>query len=303
MKKKRWGLIGLIASLVVVLILMITGWQPHFHRQQRPIRVVTSLNFYGEVAQSVAGKYGDVTSFINSAAVDTHDFQPSTKQAQQLAEANVVIENGLGYDTWLQKMTKSTDHEQTVINVGREVAHKKAGNNEHVWYQPSTMSDLATKLAQKYAKLDPKHRAYYYARARRYQKQLAPLNKTIAQAKRGVDPQRNVVLVSEPVFDYALDNLGYRIANQRFAKAVEDDNDPSPKEIAAMQSAIRQRRVAFFVNNKQESNSTIKNMLKLARQYDVPVLNVTETKPDHQTYTEWMQTQYQQLIKIQEQGE
>ena len=112
-----------------------------------------------------------------------------------------------------------------------------------------------------------------------------------------------MVLVSEPVFDYALDNLGYRIANQRFAKAVEDDNDPSPKEIAAMQSAIRQRRVAFFVNNKQESNSTIKNMLKLARQYDVPVLNVTETKPDHQTYTEWMQTQYQQLIKIQEQGE
>lgn len=303
MKKKWWGLAGLIASLVIILILMITGWQPRKQHQHRPIRVVTSLNFYGEVAQSVAGKYGHVTSFINSAAVDTHDFQPSTKQAQQLGEANVVIENGLGYDTWLQKMTKANDRDQVVINVGRDVAHKKAGDNEHVWYQPTTMSKLAQQLADRYAKLDPQHRAYYYSRARQYQQRLAPLNRTINQAKQGVQKGDRSVLVSEPVFDYALANLGYRIDNRHFAKAVEDDNDPSPRDIAEMRTAIRQHRVAFFVNNKQESNSTIKNMLHLARQNGVPVLNVTETKPANETYASWMQKQYEQLIRIQKRGE
>ncbi|WP_295731769.1 metal ABC transporter solute-binding protein, Zn/Mn family [uncultured Limosilactobacillus sp.] len=303
MNKKWWGLAGLITSLVIILILMITGWQPHQQHRQRPIRVVTSLNFYGEVAKSVAGKYGNVTSFINSSAVDVHDFQPSTKQAQQLAEANVVIENGLGYDAWLQKMTAASGRDQAVINVGKNVAQKKAGDNEHVWYQPRTMEKLAQRLAAQYAKLDPQHRTYYYSRARKYQQQLAPLNHTIDQAKQRVQRRHNLVLVSEPVFDYALENLGYRIDNQHFAKAVEDDNDPSPKDITEMQRAIRQHRVVLFVNNKQESNSTVKNMLKLARQEHVPVLNVTETKPQHETYLTWMQKQYQQLIKIQKRGE
>lgn len=303
MQKKWWGLIGLVGLLILTLILMITGWQPNARHQQRPIRVVTSLNFYGEVAQSVAGKYGQVTSFINNSAVDTHDYQPATKQAQQLATANVVIENGLGYDTWLGKMVQATDNDQVVINVGSKIAHKRSGSNEHVWYDPKTMGLLATALAQKYAQLDPQHRTYYFTRARRYQKQLEPLNQTIERAKRNVNPQHNQVLVSEPVFDYALGNLGYQIENQQFAKAVEDENDPSPKNIAAMQTAIRQRRVAFLVNNQQESNPTVKNMLQLAKQNHVPILNVTETKPAHRTYVQWMQAEYQQLIRIQERGD
>ncbi|WP_251548124.1 metal ABC transporter solute-binding protein, Zn/Mn family [Limosilactobacillus caecicola] len=299
MHKKWWGLGTLVGFLVVTLILMITGWQPNRQRQAKPIRVVTSLNFYGEVAESVAGKYGQTTSFINNSAVDTHDFQPSTKQAQQLSEANVVIENGLGYDSWLNQMVGANNQDLAVVNVGKTVAHKRSGANEHVWYQPQTMSKLATTLARQYSRIDPAHRKYYATQAQKYRQSLQPLNQLIEQAKRGVQSGHNQVLVSEPVFDYALENLGYRIMNRHFAKAIEDDNDPSPHDIAMMQTAIRQRRVAFFVNNRQESSTTIKNMLKLCKKYDVPVLNVTETKPAGQTYVQWMMDQYQQLIKIQ----
>lgn len=302
MKKKWWGLAGLIGLLVITLVLMVTGWQPNQRPHRQPIRVVTSLNFYGEVAQSVSGKYGEVTSFINNGNVDTHDFQPFTKQAQQLGRANVVIENGLGYDEWLSQMVHATDSDQTVVNVGTTVAHRQSGDNEHVWYEPATMGKLAQLLAKKYSRIDPAHRHYYYQRARRYQEQLATLNTTIQEAQHNAQHGERSVLVSEPVFDYALQNLGYQVANQRFAKAVEDGNDPSPQEIAEMQSAIRHHQVAFFVNNKQESNSTVKNMLKLARQHGVPVLNVTETRPAYQTYVEWMREQYDALIKIQERG-
>ena len=97
----------------------------------KPIRVVTSLNFYGEAATAVAGKYGQVTAFINSAATDPHEFQPTTAQAKELSQANVVIENGLGYDHWLSDMTKATTTQQTVVNVGQQVAGKKMGANEH----------------------------------------------------------------------------------------------------------------------------------------------------------------------------
>ena len=109
--------------------------------------------------------------------------------------------------------------------------------------------------------------------------------------------------VSEPVFDYALNNLGYRVMDQHFEKAVEDGSDPSPKDINEIQQAIKNHQIAFFVNNSQASDSVVKNLVKLAHQNNVPVLNVTETKPKGKTYTQWMIDQYKALAKIQQAGQ
>lgn len=298
MKRKYWGIGALVVVLAVIVGLMVTGWSPS-KSHQKPIRVVTSLNFYGEVAKAVAGDHGTVTSFINSSAVEPHELQPTTKQAKQVAIANVAIENGLGYDAWMSKMVKADSKNKiTLINVGEQVAKEKDGANEHVWYRPATMSALATTLAKQFSKLDPDHKADYEKNAKAYQAKLQKLDKVIAQAKQNVGDNR-LVDVSEPVFDYALENLGYQINDQHFEKAVEDDSDPSPKDIQQIQDDITNHRIAFFVNNSQESDKTVENLVKLAKENNVPVLNVTESEPDGEDYVSWMTKQYQALLKIQ----
>lgn len=297
MKKQYWALGGVVAALAVVLGLMVTGWSPK-PRQQKPIRVVASLNFYGEVAQAVAGDDGQVTSLINSAAVDPHEFQPSTKQAKQVSEANVLIQNGLGYDDWMTKLARADGKQSALVNVGTMVAKEKNGANEHVWYREQTMASLADQLATRFGKIDPAHQATYRKNARAYQARLKKLDQTIAQAKAGVGSNR-LVDVSEPVFDYALQNLGYQVNDRHFEKAVEDGSDPSPQDIAAIQADIKEHRIAFFVNNRQESDATVNNLVKLAQENHVPVLNVTESEPAGQDYVAWMLSQYQALIKIQ----
>ncbi|MDN3537587.1 zinc ABC transporter substrate-binding protein [Limosilactobacillus fermentum] len=298
MKRKYWGIGALVVVLAVIVGLMVTGWSPS-KSHQKPIRVVTSLNFYGEVAKAVAGDHGTVTSFINSSAVEPHEFQPTTKQAKQVAIANVAIENGLGYDAWMSKMVKADSKNKiTLINVGEQVAKEKDGANEHVWYRPATMSALATTLAKQFSKLDPDHKADYEKNAKAYQTKLQKLDKVIAQAKQNVGDNR-LVDVSEPVFDYALENLGYQINDQHFEKAVEDDSDPSPKDIQQIQDDITNHRITFFVNNSQESGKTVENLVKLAKENNVPVLNVTESEPDGEDYVSWMTKQYQALLKIQ----
>lgn len=298
MKRKYWGIGAIVAVLAVIVGLMVTGWSPS-KSHQKPIRVVTSLNFYGEVAKAVAGDHGTVTSFINSSAVEPHELQPTTKQAKQVAIANVAIENGLGYDAWMSKMVKADSKNKiTLINVGEQVAKEKDGANEHVWYRPATMSALATTLAKQFSKLDPDHKADYEKNAKAYQAKLQKLDKVIAQAKQNVGDNR-LVDVSEPVFDYALENLGYQINDQHFEKAVEDDSDPSPKDIQQIQDDITNHRIAFFVNNSQESDKTVENLVKLAKENNVPVLNVTESEPDGEDYVSWMTKQYQALLKIQ----
>lgn len=298
MKRKYWGIGALVVVLAVIVGLMVTGWSPS-KSHQKPIRVVTSLNFYGEVAKAVAGDHGTVTSFINSSAVELHEFQPTTKQAKQVAIANVAIENGLGYDAWMSKMVKADSKNKiTLINVGEQVAKEKDGANEHVWYRPATMSALATTLAKQFSKLDPDHKADYEKNAKAYQAKLQKLDKVIAQAKQNVGDNR-LVDVSEPVFDYALENLGYQINDQHFEKAVEDDSDPSPRDIQQIQDDITNHRITFFVNNSQESGKTVENLVKLAKENNVPVLNVTESEPDGEDYVSWMTKQYQALLKIQ----
>ena len=197
MIKKYWKIGLLVVVLLGVFGLMVTNWTPN-KTSQKPIRVVTSLNFYGEVAKAVAGDHGQVTSFIDNEAVDPHDFQPSTKEAQKVAKANVVIVNGLGYDSWLTKLTKAADSSQKVINVGTQVADKKNGDNEHVWYQPATMNKLAIQLAKQFSKLDPEHKADYYKNAKAYQAKLTKLDAVIQTAKQNVGDQK-LVDVSEPV--------------------------------------------------------------------------------------------------------
>ena len=121
MKKFTIGISSLITVLVVI------------------IAVVTGMDFYGEVAQQVAGSHGKVTSFINNPSVDPHDYQPGTKQAQELGHANVIIENGVGYDSWMNKLIKSSGNSKArVVNVSHLVG-KKDGDNEHLWYQPTTV--------------------------------------------------------------------------------------------------------------------------------------------------------------------
>ncbi|MBB1079014.1 zinc ABC transporter substrate-binding protein [Limosilactobacillus sp. STM2_1] len=300
MKKYVISVSSIIVLLLIILGLSFVPWKS-LGKDEKPIRVVTGLNFYGEVAQKVAGNHGEVISFIDNASVDPHDYQPSTKQAQQVANANIVIENGLGYDSWMNKLVKSSDNRNKikVIDVASLIG-KKDGDNEHIWYNPSTVKKLANDLANQYSKLDPQHAGEYKANARKYLKSLKPLDNEIAKVKKNVNPNNNQVAVSEPVFDYALEAAGYQVMDEHFEKAVEDGNDPSPKDIEEIQQAITNHQIAFFVDNSQTSDKVIDNLVKLARENNVPVLKVTETKPNGDNYTEWMLKQYRALSEIQQ---
>lgn len=88
--------------------------------------------------------------------------------------------------------------------------------------------------------------------------------------------------------------------DKHFEKAVEDGSDPSPRDIEEIQQAIINQRIAFFVDNSQTSDKVVDNLVKLAHENNVPVLKVTETKPNGDNYTTWMLKQYRALAAIQQ---
>lgn len=294
------GKTKIIWSLLLVAIMLGLSGCSANATTQKPIRVVSSIDFYGEVAQQVAGKYGQVSSVIHSSSVDPHDFEPTTSNAKSVAKANVVIQNGAGYDTWMSKLVNANDQKITHIQVSEDLLNKKAGSNEHVWYEPNTMPKLAHELANQFSKIDSKHAKYYQKNATIYVRSLTPIKQLIKELKQNVKSDNRLVDVSEPVFNYALADLGYKVNNQHFAKSIEDGDDPSPADIGKMQSDIKNHKIAFLVVNIQESDHVITNMVKLARSHNVPVLKVTESLPHGLNYKQWMMKQYQQLKRIQQ---
>lgn len=287
-------LLGILGSLG-----LLAGCQkPSAPTHASKIKVVATTNFYGEVAKAVGGQHVQVTAVIKQPSVDPHDYEPTATIAATVTNADIVLANGLGYDGWMNKLVKNAP-DATYLRVGETIMHQKAGVNEHLWYNAKTMPAVAKALAAQYAQVQPQYKAQFKANAHRYIASLKPVDQARAKVKKAAKSlATKQVLVSEPVFDYALQDLGFKVTNKNFENAVEKGTDPSPKVIKTMQTQLKKRQVAFFVQNKQVSDKIVTNMVKLAKQNQVPVLQVTETKPANQTYQQWMVSQYDALAKL-----
>ena len=297
--KRRYTIGTIVIVILAAIVLIFIGThhsQTSSANSDKGIKVVSSVDFYGEAAQKVLGNYGSVQSVITNPNIDPHDYEPSAKIAKEVANANLVVYNGIGYDSWMTKLAKNANVKS--VRVGEDVLGKKDGDNPHLWYQSQTMPKLVNYLATKFSKIDPKHKSEFKANAEKYIAQLQPIQTKITALKKNSD--NKAVDVSEPVFDYALEELGYTENNTHFAKSVEDGTDPSPKDIKTMQDDIKSKKISFFVQNTQATDKTVTELVTLANKYSVPVLKVTETMPKGKTYEQWMISQYNQLEKIQQ---
>ena len=281
------GLVGLLA-----LVTTACANKKEAASQSDKISIVTTTNVYSDIAKNIVGKYGTATAIIDKSSVDPHDFDPTTADAKKLTKSNIIVANGLGYDSWMNKLAKSVNKKPVLV--GEDLMGLKNGDNPHIWYNLNMPTKYVDYLVKRLSKLDKKHAAYFKANGKKYLAKVDKIKKLVKTDKSNKKP----VFVSEPVFDYALKEAGYKIGDKEFEEAIENGTDPSPKMINKMNTDIKEKKIAFFVNNTQASSSTVKSFVKLAKKNGVPVLNVRETIPNHTTYLTWMKENYQNLANI-----
>ncbi|MDP0487771.1 metal ABC transporter solute-binding protein [Leuconostoc mesenteroides] len=287
-------IIALSAIVVIVIGVALFRGNSSSSSNQK-ITIVASTDFYAEIAKTVVGEHGTATAIIKDANVSPEDYEPTTTVAKKVSGADIVLANGLGYDAWLNKLAKTSKNTK-LIRVGEDVLNKKTGVNPHLWNDPETMSKTANYLATELGKKDPKNRDYYKKNAKKYVASLKPVNDLITKISKKADGQ--TVAQTEPVFEYMLDTLGYKIMDTDFSEAIEEGNDPSPATLAALKSAITNHKIAFFVNNTQTSSSTVSNLIDLAKKNDIPVVNVTETIPNGENYVSWKLKELKAIEKV-----
>jgi zinc/manganese transport system substrate-binding protein len=167
-----------------------------------------------------------------------------------------------------------------------DLVHRKAGDNPHIWYDPPTMPAYANALAVALAACDPGHKAEYQQRLAAFIDSLQPMDAKIADLHSRF--AGTAVTATEPVFGYMATALGFTMRNERFQLAVMNDTEPRVSDVVAFENDLRQHAVRLLFHNSQAGSAAAQRLVKLARQSKVPVVGVTEMKPQNTTYQDWI---------------
>ena len=242
------------------------------------IMVVAGENFYGDLAARVGGDLVSVTSILTDPTEDPHTYESSPANAQAVADARLVIENGLGYDAFVDHLIGASPRaDRTVINV-QDLLGIADDVNPHIWYDPQTMPKVARAVADALEQLLPGSKTTIEANLTAYLDSFAPLTARIAALK-ATYPGLPVAF-TEPVPGYLIAALGWQsLTPEGFAKSIEEGTDPAPVDVAAERDLLTGHRVKVLLYNSQATSPVTESIRTLAGQSGVPVAGVSETIP------------------------
>ncbi|WP_091502168.1 metal ABC transporter solute-binding protein, Zn/Mn family [Microbacterium sp. cf332] len=283
------------------------------------LTVVASMNVYGSLAAEVGGDAVEVTSIITSLAQDPHSYEASARDQLTVSQADLIIENGGGYDSFLDGLVEASGTEAPVLTAvefshdypgaeghdehpGDEHAddehaddeHSHEGHdhiegfNEHVWYDPHTIAHLVEEIAHELGELDAAQADTFEANAAALIERIDGLETSLDAIS--ADHAGEKIFVTEPVPVYLAAAAGLEDATpSAFSEAVEEGQDVPPATLLEAQQILRSGDVRIVIVNAQTGGAETTEVTNLAAELDIPVLEFTELMPDGVDYVEWMQ--------------
>ena len=260
--------------------------------------VVAAENFYGNMVSQIGGSHVAVTSILSDPNADPHLFEPGTSNGLAVSKAKLVIQNGVDYDAFMQKLENaSPDSKRIVVTMANVLGVSGADANPHLWYDPKTMPAVAKAMAAGLSDLVPAHKAYFQKNLAAFDRSLAPWLSAIAAFK--AKYAHTAVATTEPVADYLLTAM--RITNLtpfRFQADIMNGVEPSPQDISLVDSFFSQHKAKVFVYNQQVTDALTTSIRQAALRAGVPVVGVYETMPTSgYRYQSWMLAEVQAIQK------
>ncbi len=287
--------------LAVLAVALVIGIHWHAFAQSAGAGTISAIgveNQYADVISQIGGRYVSVSAIETDPNTDPHTFEVSPKIANDIAAADLIVENGIGYDGWADRMiAASPNPARKVINVQLLRGLPDSTPNPHLWYDPATMPAVAKALVVALAALQPVHAAYFAANAQAFDASLKPWFAALAAFK--ADFPAVPVAITEPVADYTLLAIGADMATPfTLQAAIMNGTDPSPQDVSIQNALFTGHKVKIFVYNQQVTDPLTQSFLSLAQQNGIPVVGVYETMPEPgYTYQSWMLAEVAALRK------
>jgi zinc/manganese transport system substrate-binding protein len=253
------------------------------------IKAIGAENEYADVLAQIGGTYVHVSSILNNPNSDPHTFESSPRVAEEVAAAQLIVQNGVGYDTFMNTIeSASPSSTRKVIVVQKLLGLPNSTPNPHLWYDPRTMPATAKAMATALSELQPAHAAYFEGDLKKFLASLTPWFDAIAAFKakyKGV-----TAATTEPVADYLLTAMGIKnLTPWRFQADIMNGVDPAPQDVSMENAFFTNHTVRVFCYNQQVVDQLTTSIRQTALQDGVPVVGVYETMPTPgYHYQSWM---------------
>ncbi len=284
------------AGLVVLALLLSGCASGGVARPLGPLRVVAVENVWGSLAAQVGGPGVAVTDLISSPSADPHSYEPTAEDGRLVAQADLVIVNGIGYDGWARKLVDaSPSPRRVVLDVG-QVLGASAGSNPHRWYDPTAVRTVIAVLAADLARLDPAQ-AGGFARRRaslegtglaRYASVIAAIRGRFAGV--AVGASESIVAMLTPALGLALQTP------PGWLTAISEGTDPTSADKVTADRQIAQHLIKVYLYNPQNATPDVQAQVAAARRAGIPVVAFSETlTPAGASFQDWQTRQLEAL--------
>ncbi len=248
--------------------------------------VVAAESVYADIARQIAGPDTPVTAILQNPAADPHFFEPGPRAARAVADAGIVIENGIGYDPWMDRLLAASPAAGRQVIVVATLLGRGDGDNSHLWYDPASMPKLVRSLGDAIVRRDASAQSVVSRRSAIVLASLAALQVQINGLKAKFAGAE--VAATEPVLGPMIAALGLQDRHGRFEVSVMNGTEPRAGDVASLEDDLRAHRVRVLITNAQASDPVALRLAAIARAGHVPVVAVSETLPAGFTYQQWI---------------
>ena len=217
------------------------------------VPVVASFSILGDIVQEIGGERVTVSTLVGANA-DAHVFQPAPQDAKRVAEAKLVVTNGLGFEGWIDRLIKASGRKPMVVVASKGISaikskddHGHDGLDPHAWQDVGNAKRYATTIAAALAKIDPEGAADYAQREAAYQTKLDALDAEIKASIAAIPVERRKLITSHDAFGYFAKAYGMTMIAPQ---GVSTETEASAKDVAKIIRQIKAEKIpSMFLEN------------------------------------------------------
>jgi zinc/manganese transport system substrate-binding protein len=241
-------------SCWLAALCLMFGWCSQAAAGGPPVHVVVSFSILEDIARRIGGGAVVVTSLIGRDS-DAHVFEPNPDQARLVAEAQLFVVNGLGFEGWLTRLTRSAQFGGIVATATdgvtpittTEPGETSSVPDPHAWQDPRNGIIYADNIARALAAIDPAHAEGYLQRFQTYRAELEALDREVRGELGEILADKRRVITSHDAFAYYGKAYGVTFLA---AEGLSTDSEPSAKSLAELIRQIRREGIkALFLEN------------------------------------------------------
>jgi ABC-type Zn uptake system ZnuABC Zn-binding protein ZnuA len=167
-------------------------------------RVVATTTQVADMAAVVGADRIDLVRLLKP-GIDAHDYEPSPADVEAIATARLVVENGVGLESWLHDTIESSGYDGPVVDASQGVRLRQLGGepDPHIWQDPRNAMVMAANIERGLARVDPGSAGFYQANLAAYLKDLRALDGWVERQTAGLANRE--VVTNHDAFGYYLD--------------------------------------------------------------------------------------------------